>query len=208
MRVCIALCAALAATSAPSASNAEPLRRIAAAEPPAAVTPPEAVDEPQRTSGSADPRGLQGIAIGIEAGEPLSATLAWFRGRLVLAAGIGTGTVAGLGLSLHGDVQLQIAELAPRTPLRVGVGLRYFHHGYAPASFDEIPDSHVGVRASLAIARQFDRAEIYVEAAPGIDVKRSASCTLASGPDSICPHAMSSPFFLQLVLGARWFLSN
>lgn len=204
MRAAIALGVALATTSSPRAAYAEPPRRVAAAEPPAAV----AVDEPERTSGSAGARGREGLAIGLEAGEPVSATLAWFRGRIDVAAGVGTGTLAGVGLSLHGDVQLAIAELATQTPLRVGVGVRYYHHGYDPASFDEVPDSHYGVRGSLAIARRFDRVEVYAEAAPGIDFKRTASCTLASGPDSICPHAMSSPFFLQLVLGARWFLSN
>lgn len=196
--------AAIAMTLVASVTYAEPQRRVATAVPPA----PEAVDEPTATAGSGGARGLQGIAIGVEAGEPLSATLAWFRGSLVLGAGVGTGTLAGVGFSVHGDVQLAIAELAPHTPLRVGIGFRYYRHGYEPASFDEIPDSHVGVRGSLAIARQLDRLELYVEAAPGVDVRRTASCTLASGPDSICPHAMSSPFFLQLVLGARWFLSN
>lgn len=195
---------AIAMTLVASVTHAGPQRRVATAAPPA----PEAVDEPATTAGPGGERSLQGIAIGVEAGEPLSATLAWFRGSLVLGAGVGTGTLEGIGLSVHGDVQLSIAALAAHSPLRVGIGFRYYRHGYEPASFDEIPDSHLGVRGSLAIARQLERVELYVEAAPGVDLRRTASCTLASGPDSICPHAMSSPFFLQLVLGARWFLSN
>jgi hypothetical protein len=50
--------------------------------------------------------------------------------------------------------------------------------------------------------------QLYAELAPGIDFHRTASCTLASGPYTVCPHAQDRPLFVQLVVGARWFLSR
>jgi hypothetical protein len=111
-------------------------------------------------------------------------------------------------VSFHADVQVEVARLGAHVPLRIGLGGRYYHHGYEPMSFDEIPDSHYGVRAPIAIAYETGALQLYAEAAPGVDVKRTASCTLASGPYSICPHAQELPLFVQLVVGARWFLSH
>jgi len=149
-----------------------------------------------------------GLAVGAELGEPASATVGWFAGKLALLGAIGTGTVEGVGISLHADAQLEVKRLAPAIPLRVGLGARYYHHGYDPQSVDEIPDSHVGIRASAALGYERGPLELYAELAPGVDVTRTASCTLADGPRSICPHAQESPLFVQLVIGARWFISH
>ena len=75
-------------------------------------------------------------------------------------------------------------------------------------SFDEIPDSHYGIRASVSVALERRSMQVYAELAPGVDLKRTPSCTLADGPNTICPHAQDGPLFVQLVIGARWFLSH
>lgn len=155
-----------------------------------------------------DLKPQSGLAIGVEAGEPTSATVGYFIDKLALLGAIGTGTRAGLGIQLHLDAQLTVAQLRPDMPVRVGLGGRYYRHGYEAMSTDEIPDSHYGLRASVAVALERGPLQLYAELAPGVDVKRTTSCTLASGPYSVCPHAQASPFFLQLVVGARWFLSH
>ena len=153
-------------------------------------------------------RSQQGFAIGAELGEPTAVTVGWWGRTLGVSAALGTGTLTGVGLSAHADVQLVAARLTPHVPLRIGLGGRYYHHGYEPMSLDEIPDTHYGVRASAAIAYEHGAIQLYAEVAPGVDVVRTASCTLASGPYSICPHAQDRPLFVQLVVGARWFLSR
>ncbi len=173
----------------------------------AAAHADEAVPSATATTTPEPPRAQHGLAVGVEVGEPTSATVAWLAGKLEVAAAIGTGTRAGVGLSLHADAQLEIARIGPRMPLRIGVGARYYHHGYSAMSFDELPDSHVGVRVPVSLAYELGALQLYLELAPGVDVYRSASCSLASGPYSICPHAQERPLFVQLVIGARWFLS-
>ncbi len=153
-------------------------------------------------------RSQEGIAIGAELGDPTSVTAGWWKGALGIAAALGTGTRAGVGLSFHADVQVVVARLTPQVPVRIGLGGRYYRHGYEPMSFDEVPDSHYGIRASLAVAYERGSLQLYAEVAPGVDVVRTASCTLASGPYSICPHAQERPLFVQLAIGARWFLSH
>jgi len=152
----------------------------------------------------------EGLAIGVEAGEPSSATVGWFGGALGGSLAVGSGTLAGPGLSLHADVVYQPMQLTRLggmpMPLLVGVGVRYYHHGYQPMSIDEIPDTHVGVRASVALGLDHHNLRFYAELSPGVDVHRSASCNLQSGVDSVCPHAQSTPVFVELVVGARWFL--
>lgn len=176
------------------------------AQPPAGVPNPA----PTTTTATAESPGgsQQGIAIGAELGEPTAVTVGWWKGALGVSAALGTGTRAGLGLSFHADVQVVVARLTPHMPLRIGLGGRYYHHGYESMSFDEIPDSHYGIRASAAVAYERGAVQLYAEVAPGVDVVRTASCTLASGPYSICPHAQDRPLFVQLVIGARWFLSR
>ena len=175
------------------------------AEPPASVATPA----PATTATVEAPvTSQQGFAIGAEVGEPTAVTVGWWKGKLGVSAALGTGTATGVGLSIHADVQVVVARLTPRMPLRIGLGGRYYHHGYEPMSFDEIPDSHYGIRASAAIAYEHGAVQLYAEVAPGVDVVRTASCTLASGPYSICPHAQDRPLFVQLVIGARWFLSR
>ncbi|MBS1117786.1 MAG: hypothetical protein H6Q90_14 [Deltaproteobacteria bacterium] len=150
----------------------------------------------------------EGIAVGLELGEPTSATAGWWKGKLGVSGALGTGTREGVGLSFHVDVQYVVARLAPNMAVRVGLGGRYYHHGYQAMSFDEIPDSHYGIRASAAFAYERGPLQLYAELSPGVDVHRTASCTLASGPFSICPHAQETPLFVQLVVGARWFLTR
>lgn len=173
------------------------------AEPTATSTAPTTI-----TVSDAPAAGQHGIAIGVELGEPTSITVGWWRGDFGLSAALGTGTRVGVGLSFHADAQLVIARLTPRIALRAGLGGRFYRHGYAAMSFDEVPDSHLGIRASLAIAYERGAMQVYAEAAPGVDLHRTASCTLASGAYSICPHTQDRPLFLQLVVGARWFLSH
>jgi hypothetical protein len=129
-------------------------------------------------------------------------------GTLTVSGAIGSGTLEGPGLQAHVDVQTVVTRLAANAPLRVGIGARFYHHGYQPASTDELPDDHLGIRAPIALALERGAMQLYAEVAPGIDVAKSRSCSLADGAFSVCPHAQESPFFLQLVVGARWFLSH
>jgi len=179
--------------------------RVATATTPEAASPPSG--QVDRTTDVA-PRAQHGLAIGAELGDPVSATAGWFSGNLAVLGAIGTGTLEGAGIQLHADAQLVITRLAPDVPIRVGLGARYYHHGYQPASIDELPDDHLGIRVPAAIALERGSLQLYAEAAPGIDIAKSRSCSLASGAFSVCPHAQESPFFFQLVVGARWFLSH
>ena len=176
------------------------------AERPARAPSPAPTTTTATTAGPA--RAQRGLALGVEIGEPASVTVGWWKDTLGVAAALGTGTREGAGLSVHADLQLLAARLAPAVPLRLGLGGRYYRHGYEPMSVDEVPDSHYGIRASAALAYETGALQLYAEVAPGVDVKRTASCTLGSGPYSICPHAQEHPLFLQLVVGARWFLSH
>lgn len=163
---------------------------------------------PRRTEAVAHvvDRERAGIALGVELGEPTSATGAWYAGRLAVLTALGTGTFEGPGFSFHADVQLAVARIAANAPVRIGLGARYYHHGYEPMSVDEIPHSHYGLRASAAIGYERGPLELYAELAPGVDLRRTRSCTFASGVDTICPHAQERPVFVQFVVGARWFL--
>jgi hypothetical protein len=155
-----------------------------------------------------------GIAVGVEVGEPTAATVRWagLDGFLGVNAAIGSGTRSGAGLALHADLTVTPVVAYRRggtqVPLHVGVGVRRYAHGYQPMSIDEVPDVHTGVRlvlgAGLALADP--SLELYLELAPGYDLSRSDSCTLVSGTDSLCPHAQSGRGFVDLVLGARWYL--
>lgn len=178
----------------------------------AAPAPAPALEPRRETFADAPPAdespGQRGLALGVELGEPASLTVGWFAGKLALLAAIGTGTRAGLGVHVHADAQLEVARLRPDVPVRIGLGARFYHHGYEPASIDEIPDDHIGVRATGAIALERGALQLYAEIAPGIDVMRSTSCAFASGTQSVCPHAQATPLFLQFVIGARWFLSH
>ncbi len=194
---------ALAGDADKPPAAAPPRPTVAAAEPPAPAPAPIAV-----TASSEPARGPGGLALGVELGDPVSATVAYFAGAFSIGGAIGSGTYAGPGLEAHVDAQLVVARLSPHAPLRIGIGGRYYNDHYQPMSIDEVPDTHLGVRASVALAYETASVQLYVEAAPGIDLYRSASCTLADGPNSICPHAQSSPAFLQLDLGLRWFLSH
>jgi len=172
---------------------------------PAAAAQPTAVSS-HASEGASPTR--KGLAVGAELGDPSSATAAWFLGKLSVGAALGTGTFAGPGFSAHIDAQIEVHRLAASVPLRVGLGGRYYNQHYERMSVSEIPDSHYGIRASFDLAYETGPLEIYAELAPGVDVKRTQSCTLVDGPYSICPHAQSSPLFLQFGVGVRWFLSH
>ena len=149
-----------------------------------------------------------GFAVGAELGEPTSATGGFYTGKLAVLAALGSGTFEGPGVSFHADVQLRIAYVAPQFPIRVGLGARYYHHGYEAMSVDEIPHSHYGLRASGTLAYERGPLELYAELAPGVDLKRTRSCNFSSGVDTVCPHAQDAPVFVQFVVGARWFISH
>lgn len=149
-----------------------------------------------------------GLAVGAELGEPTSATVGWLTPALVLDAAIGSGTLYGPGLSAHADVEAVATRLAEQAVLRVGLGVRYYDQHYKLASMDELPSTNYGVRVPVALAYDVGAIQIYLEAAPGYDFKRTQSCTLADGPNSICPHAQATHLFLDVVVGARWYLSH
>lgn len=180
---------------------------VAPPPPAAADRPAPAADRPAPAARLAGP-ARSGLAVGVELGEPTSATIGWFRGTLAFVGALGSGTLAGPGVSVHADVQLEVKRLRPNLPVRVGLGGRFYHHGYDAMSIDEVADSHAGIRASAAVALDRGPLQLYAELAPGIDLVRTRSCTFAGGADSICPHSQASPLFLQFVAGARWFISK
>ena len=182
-----------------------PLALADEAAKPAAAAQPTAVSA--HSSEPASP-ARKGLAVGVELGDPSSATAAWFQGKFVVSGALGTGTFAGPGFSAHIDAQLEVHRLAASVPLRVGLGGRYYNQHYERMSVSEIPDSHYGLRATVDLAYETGPLELYAELAPGVDVKRTQSCTLRDGPYSICPHAQSSPLFVQFAVGVRWFLSH
>lgn len=186
--------ATLVAVSAARAASADP----STAKP--AVT----------TTASPSERGAaqHGLAVGVELGQPTAATVSWWTDKLGITGAIGTGTWSGIGVSTHVGVELEVARLAAHMPVTVGLGGRIYHHGYTAMSTDETPDTHYGAFASLTIGYELGAMRLYAEASPGVDVKRTTSCSLISGPYSICPHAQDNPLFLQLVVGARWFFSH
>jgi hypothetical protein len=148
-----------------------------------------------------------GLALGAELGDPSAVTAAWFAGKLDVDAALGTATFESLGWAFHADAQYAVRQLTPTMPLRVGLGMRYYRHSHL-LSPDELPSSHLGVRASLGVALRRGAMEVYAELAPGVDVARGASCSLVSGAMSICPHAQESPLFFEMAIGARFFLSR
>lgn len=179
------------------------------ADPTAAQAPiaPPAAPAVSQTA-AARPAAPQGLAIGAELGDPISGTVGWFTGKLAFVGGVGTGTFTGPGFHVHAGIQREVLRLGASLPLRIGGGARVYHHGYHEASVDEIPDTHVGLRATATLALERGPLQLYVEVAPGIDVWKSSSCNLASGARSVCPHAMESPAFFQMAIGARYFLAR
>jgi hypothetical protein len=166
-------------------------------------------DQPPAAVATAPPldRGTtpHGLAVGAELGDPSAITAAWFAGKLDVDAALGTATFESFGWAFHVDGQYAVAQLTPAMPLRVGLGLRYYRHSHL-MSPDELPSSHLGVRASVAVALLRGPLEVYAELAPGVDVARGASCSLVDGAYSVCPHAGESPWFLEMAIGVRWFL--
>lgn len=149
-----------------------------------------------------------GLAVGVEVGEPSALSVAWLGRTLSFDAAAGTGTLAGVGFSAHADLEHVLARLGGGVPIRLGLGARVYHHGYASMSFDEIPDTHLGVRVPLSIAFERKSFQLYAEVAPGVDVLRTRSCNFVDGANSICPHAQSTPLFVQLDLGVRFFFDH
>lgn len=188
-----------------------PQRHLAAA----AIAVVVALPAPRVARAEPDPRPT-GVAVGLEVGEPVAATARWVGvgGLLGVGAALGTGTRSGVGLSTHVDVTVTPAVVMRASStavlVHVGAGLRYYRHGYDAMSVDEVPDAHLGVRGvvGLDVVLASPRLELYLEAAPGYDVDRTASCTLASGVDSVCPHAAASRAFVDVVLGARWYIGG
>ncbi len=177
--------------------GALPMSAATTAPPPPAVTA-TADEMPHRS----------GLAIGVELGDPASLTAAYFVDKLSFGAAVGSGTLYGPGFSAHVDIQYVAMQLAPHMPLRLGLGGRYYDQHYQPASVDELPQQRWGVRASAQVALEKPSWQLYAELAPGVDLKRSASCNLLDGVNSVCPHAQSTPMFLQFDVGARWFFSH
>ncbi|MCX5748336.1 MAG: hypothetical protein NT062_38275, partial [Proteobacteria bacterium] len=145
---------------------------------------------------------LAGLAVGVELGEPTAATVAYTVGTVTIGAAIGTGTLAGAGLSMHADATFEVMRLSPKMPLVVGLGMRHYRHGYEAMSIDEMPDAHTGARATIGVAIDRRPLQLFAELSPGVDVFTSQSCTFASGARSICPHAQENPFFIQFAVGA------
>jgi hypothetical protein len=153
-----------------------------------------------------------GLSVGAEVGTHGGATGRYAFGDNGLAAklGVGSGLLGGTGLHLYADVTWSFAKLSSTgssllSPY-LGLGFRHREHHYAPASMDELADRHTGLRASLGLSLWLRNTGIdfFAEANPGVDILRSPSCSFISGVDSVCPHAMSSPFFLSGSIGARY----
>lgn len=158
-----------------------------------------------------EPAATDGLAVGIEVGQPTSATVRYAlpRSPLGLGAAVGSGLFGGRGLHLHADATYTALGLAHGSrSIYLGIGARYYQHGYALASVDELPDTHIGVRFSLGAAFRVSALELYGEAAPGYDVYRSDGCSLMSGAESLCPHTMSARSFVQLAVGARYYFGR
>jgi hypothetical protein len=196
-------CTASAGADTPKTSAATSVQGAAAATTSAAPTTTATA-----TSAPADATAQQGIAVGAELGEPTSATVGWFHDKLAVLGAVGTGTVAGLGIQIHADVQMDVHRLQPNIPIRVGLGARFYHHGYQPQSIDEIPHEHYGIRVPVAIAYEKKAMQLYAEVSPGVDFKRTNACALTNGAYSICPHQQQNPLFVQLVVGVRFFISH
>lgn len=170
--------------------------------------------DPAVTATTATTAAPTGLAIGVELGQPSTATVHWagVDGRLGVSAGIGTGVLDGAGVTVRGGIRWSAlivgASPARAVPVYLGVGGRYYRHGYQPASIDELPDRHLGVEATVgaALVLRARRLELYGEAGPGYDVDRTASCSLISGVDSICPHAADPRLYLHAAIGLRWYL--
>lgn len=147
-------------------------------------------------------------SVGIELGNPTGIVFKMpLAGGLVgVAAGMGSGTVDGMGFAAHAELLVTpLTLMGGVLPVHVGAGLRYYAHHYDPASVDEISDRHVGVRMPVGLGYRLQSLsmETYVEVAPGWDLGKSASCTLMSGTRSICPHE-DDRFFFNFALGARY----
>jgi len=148
-----------------------------------------------------------GLAIGVEVGEPSAVTLRYALGggRFGVQVGVGSGVVGGTGLAVHGDLTVGVVRLGQRSLLFAGVGARYYRHHYPLASVDELSDTHTGVRVPVGVTAPIGGLELYLQVAPGYDLARSQSCNLASGVNSLCPHAASSRLFVHANLGARFY---
>lgn len=190
------------------ATAASPAQARAEAPAAPAVAPAAAVTTTAPREHEPALSALRGLAVGAEVGEPTSLTVGWFFDRFSINGAIGTGTLAGVGASFHVDGHFEVARLSPRMPFYVGVGARYYHHGYEAMSVDELPDSHYGVRVLGGLALERGPLQFYTELAPGVDVRRTQSCALLEGPNSICPHTQSTPLFVHFVIGVRWFVSH
>lgn len=155
-----------------------------------------------------------GLAVGVEVGQPTTATVrfATVDGKLGVGVGVGSGTVDGTGLTVRGGVTFApvVAMRSPARslPIYLGVGARYYRHHYDPASIDELADRHIGIEGSLgaALALRGPGVEIYVDGGPGYDVDRTDSCSFMSGVDSLCPHQQASRLTWHAALGVRWYL--
>lgn len=176
-----------------------------------ALAPTLAVAEPAAPAAPAAPAGL---AVGVEVGQPSTATVrfAALAGKLGVGAGVGTGTLDGTGLTVRGGLTFAPVVLAAgparALPIYLGVGARYYLHHYDPASIDELPDRHVGLEGTVgvALALRPQRLELYLDGGPGYDVGRSDSCSFASGVMTVCPHQQASRLYWHAGLGVRWYL--
>lgn len=196
---------ASAGADTPNTSAATSVQGAAAASATASTAPTTSTTA---TSTPADDNAQHGVAVGAELGEPTSATVGWFHDKLAVLGAVGSGTLAGPGIQIHADLQMVVHRLQPNVPIRVGLGARFYHHGYQPQSVDEIPHEHYGVRVPVSIAYEKKAMQLYAEVSPGVDFKRTNACALTNGAYSICPHQQQSPLFVQLVVGVRFFISH
>lgn len=155
-----------------------------------------------------------GLAVGVEVGQPTTATVrfAAVDGTLGVGVGVGSGTLDGTGLTVRGGVTfapvVAMRSASHALPIYLGVGGRYYRHHYDPASIDELADRHVGLEGTLgaALALRGHGLEVYLDGGPGYDVDRTDSCSFMSGVDSLCPHQQSTRLYWHAALGVRWYL--
>jgi len=154
------------------------------------------------------------LGVGAELGRTASLTAKYVLrgGRLSLVGGFGSHLLGGTGLHAHADAQWLVHSFARSRSISyaayVDAGLRYYRHHFSPASIDETGlDTHTGIRAALGTSAFLSAVplELFAELGPGLDLKRSNSCTLTSGTFSVCPHDSDTHLFFQFAVGARYY---
>ena len=163
---------ALVSVGAPFAFADGAAQPAAAAQPTAVTAHATAPASPARN----------GLAVGVELGDPSSATAAWFLRQALRRARARHRDVRRPGLLRRTSTpSSRCITSRPTSRSASGSVLATTTSTTRRCRASEIPDSHYGLRASVALAYEHGPLELYAELAPGVDVKRTQSCTLVDG---------------------------